>query len=97
MFGDVIRVKILFKNKSKALIQFRDAEQAATALKYLNGVQLFGKPLKIMPSNVSEVQMPTKDNVVCGALAAALLLCCSLHMGVCVFLWSGVFLENCER
>ena len=35
--GDVLRVKIAFKNKSTALIQYREPSQAQMAVTHLNG------------------------------------------------------------
>eukprot|EP00667_Euglena_gracilis_P002828 EG_transcript_2834 len=63
VYGDVFRVKILFKDRSKALVQFRDAEQAANAMRFLNGVPVGGKPLRIMPSMLTEVQLPLTDSM----------------------------------
>lgn len=57
-------MKILFKDRSKALVQFRDAEQAANAMRFLNGVPVGGKPLRIMPSMLTEVQLPLTDSMV---------------------------------
>ncbi|XP_010150698.1 PREDICTED: polypyrimidine tract-binding protein 3-like, partial [Eurypyga helias] len=37
VYGDVIRVKIMFKNKEKALVQMADATQAQLAIGHLNG------------------------------------------------------------
>uniref|UniRef100_A0A1I8FSU4 Polypyrimidine tract binding protein 3 n=1 Tax=Macrostomum lignano TaxID=282301 RepID=A0A1I8FSU4_9PLAT len=47
VYGDVQRVKIMYNKKDNALIQFTDASQAQQALQNLNGVRLFGRPLKI--------------------------------------------------
>ncbi|TGZ66733.1 hypothetical protein CRM22_005171 [Opisthorchis felineus] len=61
VYGDVNRVKIMFNKKDTALVQFTDPQQAVTALYYLNGQPLWGKPLKIAVSRFNVVQMPKED------------------------------------
>ncbi|CAL8089210.1 unnamed protein product [Calicophoron daubneyi] len=61
VYGDVTRVKIMFNKKDTALIQFTDSQQALTALYFLNGQPLWGKPLKIAVSRFNVVQMPKED------------------------------------
>ena len=58
VYGDVIRVKILFQKQNTAMIQMADNSQAQTAMRYLHSVELFGKPLHIVTSKHSHVQMP---------------------------------------
>ena len=58
VYGDVIRVKILFQKKNTALVQMADNSQAQTTMRYLHGVTLFGKPLHVVISRHSHVQMP---------------------------------------
>ncbi|CAH8845645.1 unnamed protein product [Trichobilharzia szidati] len=62
VYGDVTRVKIMFNKKSTALVQFSDPQQALTALYYLNGQPLYGKPLKIAVSRFNIVQLPKEDS-----------------------------------
>ncbi|KAH8875351.1 Polypyrimidine tract-binding protein isoform 1 [Schistosoma japonicum] len=61
VYGDVTRVKIMFNKKSTALVQFSDPQQALTALYYLNGQPLYGRPLKISVSRFNIVQLPKED------------------------------------
>ncbi|KAF6768423.1 hypothetical protein AHF37_05808 [Paragonimus kellicotti] len=61
VYGDVNRVKIMFNKKDTALVQFADAQQAVTALYFMNGQPLWGKPLKIAVSRFNVVQMPKED------------------------------------
>ncbi|KAF8563765.1 hypothetical protein P879_10363 [Paragonimus westermani] len=61
VYGDVNRVKIMFNKKDTALVQFADAQQAVTALYFMNGQPLWGKPLKIAISRFNVVQMPKED------------------------------------
>ncbi|CAK8676224.1 unnamed protein product [Clavelina lepadiformis] len=58
VYGDVVRVKILYQKKSNALVQMSDYTQAQLVIKYLHGVVLFGCPLHIIMSKHSQVQMP---------------------------------------
>ncbi|VEL09412.1 unnamed protein product [Protopolystoma xenopodis] len=62
VYGDVTRVKIMFNKKDTSLVQFADAQQALCALKHLNGVTLWGKPMKISLSKYNVVQMPKDSN-----------------------------------
>ena len=58
VYGDVIRVKILFQKQSTALVQMFDNSQAQTARTYLDKVRLFGKPMHIIMSKHNHIQMP---------------------------------------
>ncbi|NXS66083.1 PTBP3 protein, partial [Pandion haliaetus] len=58
VYGDVYRVKIMFKKKENALIQMADAFQAQLAISYLNGLMLYGKVLHISLSKYQAVQLP---------------------------------------
>ncbi|NXY45443.1 PTBP3 protein, partial [Ceuthmochares aereus] len=58
MYGDVHRVKIMFKKKEQALVQMADANQAQIAIKYLNGQRLYGKVLHATFSKHQTVQLP---------------------------------------
>jgi RNA recognition motif-containing protein len=41
VYGNVMRVKILYKKRDNALIEFKDENQAALAKQYLNGIPFF--------------------------------------------------------
>ncbi|NXA07373.1 PTBP1 protein, partial [Sapayoa aenigma] len=58
VYGDVQRVKILFKKKENALIQMADGNQAQLAMSHLNGQKLHGKPIRITLSKHQTVQLP---------------------------------------
>ena len=58
VYGDVVRVKILYQKKHTALIQFVDAPMADTARKFLDGVVVFGKPISVKTSKHSSVALP---------------------------------------
>lgn len=58
VYGDVIRVKIMFNKKDNALVQYVDPNQARVAMMYLDKVTLWGKKLKVTLSKHTTVQMP---------------------------------------
>ncbi|TMW66441.1 hypothetical protein Poli38472_004206 [Pythium oligandrum] len=57
-FGDVVRVKIMFRKQDTALIQFVDEPHATSALDHLDGVHVFGKKLRVDYSKHTNVSMP---------------------------------------
>lgn len=57
VYGDVIRVKILFNKQDTALLQFATAAQAETAMTYLNGCPLHGSVLKVNRSKYQQVNL----------------------------------------
>ncbi|KAM4883811.1 polypyrimidine tract-binding protein 1 isoform 4-T7 [Sylvia borin] len=61
VYGDVQRVKILFKKKDNALVQMADGNQAQLAMSHLNGQKLHGKPIRITLSKHQTVQMPREN------------------------------------
>ncbi|NXI64122.1 PTBP3 protein, partial [Anseranas semipalmata] len=58
VYGDVHRVKIMFKKKENALVQMADANQAQLAISNLNGQRLYGKVLRATLSKHQTVQLP---------------------------------------
>ncbi|NXN57857.1 PTBP3 protein, partial [Rynchops niger] len=58
VYGDVHRVKIMFKKKENALVQMADANQAQLAINYLNGQRLYGRVLRTTFSKHQTVQLP---------------------------------------
>lgn len=62
VFGDVVRVKILFNKKDNALIQMADANQAQVAQGYLDKQKIFGKVVRVTRSKHQLVQMPREGN-----------------------------------
>jgi len=62
VFGDVIRVKILFNKKDNALIQMADAAQAQVAQGYLDKQRIYGKIIRVTRSKHQLVQMPRDGN-----------------------------------
>ncbi|XP_056270002.1 polypyrimidine tract-binding protein 1b isoform X2 [Pseudoliparis swirei] len=62
VYGDVMRVKILFNKKENALVQMSDCTQAQLAMSHLSGQQLHGKSLRVTPSKHSSVQLPREGH-----------------------------------
>lgn len=58
VYGDVMRVKILYQKRDTALIQFADPHQAHLAMSYLSHLQFYGKEISISPSRHLEINMP---------------------------------------
>jgi len=58
VYGDVLRVKILYHKKDNALIQMANSQQAALAKRYLDKAMLYGQELAILFSKHSSVQLP---------------------------------------
>ncbi|NWW86301.1 PTBP3 protein, partial [Rhynochetos jubatus] len=60
VYGDVLRVKIMFKNKEMALVQMADTTQAQLAIGHLNGQMLYGRALHTTFSKYQTVQLPAE-------------------------------------
>ncbi|XP_049322960.1 polypyrimidine tract-binding protein 1a isoform X2 [Astyanax mexicanus] len=62
VYGDVMRVKILFNKKENALVQMADGTQAQLAMSHLNGQKLHGQTLRITLSKHTTVQLPREGH-----------------------------------
>uniref|UniRef100_A0A672INY6 RRM domain-containing protein n=1 Tax=Salarias fasciatus TaxID=181472 RepID=A0A672INY6_SALFA len=62
VYGDVMRVKILFNNKENALVQMSDRTQAQLAMSHLNGYRLYGRNVRITLSKHTSVQLPREGH-----------------------------------
>ncbi|XP_076355114.1 polypyrimidine tract-binding protein 1-like isoform X13 [Tachypleus tridentatus] len=58
VYGDVVRVKILFNKKDNALVQMSEPHQAQLALTNLDKIKLYGKEIRVNISKHQVVQMP---------------------------------------
>ncbi|XP_005425390.1 polypyrimidine tract-binding protein 3 [Geospiza fortis] len=58
VYGDVHRVKIMFKKRGIALVQMADATQAQLAINYLNGQRLYGRVMHATLSKYQTIQLP---------------------------------------
>ncbi|KAL3049574.1 hypothetical protein OYC64_008929 [Pagothenia borchgrevinki] len=62
VYGDVMRVKILFNKKENALIQMSDCTQAQLAMSHLNGQRLHGRAMRVTSSKHTTVQLPREGH-----------------------------------
>uniref|UniRef100_A0AC34R3D3 RRM domain-containing protein n=1 Tax=Panagrolaimus sp. JU765 TaxID=591449 RepID=A0AC34R3D3_9BILA len=58
VYGDVLRVKILFNKKDNALIQYQEPQQAQHAIQHLDKVRWQDRVIRVTGSKHSNVQMP---------------------------------------
>ncbi|KAF4527860.1 hypothetical protein B566_EDAN017015 [Ephemera danica] len=58
VYGDVLRVKILFNKKDSALVQMAEAHHAHLAMTHMDKLHVFGKQIRVMPSKHQSVQLP---------------------------------------
>lgn len=58
VYGDVMRVKILYQKRDTALIQFATAQQAHMAMAHLSHLEFYDKEISISPSRHIEINMP---------------------------------------
>jgi len=58
VYGDVLRVKILYNKRNTALVQFVSPLQASLATSHLNNCPLYGSLIKVAPSKFMEVKLP---------------------------------------
>eukprot|EP00043_Microstomoeca_roanoka_P011741 m.110998 g.110998 ORF g.110998 m.110998 type:complete len:491 (-) comp15280_c2_seq2:1020-2492(-) len=61
VYGDVLRVKIMHKNRSRALVQFSLPQGAATAIQHLNGLPFQGTQMRMAISKFPEVALPRNE------------------------------------
>lgn len=59
VYGDVIRVKILYKKRHTALVQFVTATQSSRAQRFLDKSMLYGSEISIIPSKHASITLPT--------------------------------------
>lgn len=62
VYGDVIRVKILFNKRDTALIQYSNPQQACMAVRHLNNCVLHGQSIVVQISRMAEIKLPRNDN-----------------------------------
>ncbi|NWS63945.1 PTBP3 protein, partial [Chunga burmeisteri] len=63
VYGNVHRVKIMFKKKDNALVQMADATQAQLAISHLNGQRIYGRVLRATLSKHQVVKLPHKGQL----------------------------------
>lgn len=62
VYGDVLRVKILYNKRDTAMIQFATTQQATYAHQNLNGCPLFGLEMAVAKSKHHEIKLPRDDD-----------------------------------
>lgn len=68
VYGDVIRVKILFNKRDTALVQFASPQQAHLASMHLNRLPLYGKEIGVSLSKHQDIQLPRDQDPETAAL-----------------------------
>uniref|UniRef100_A0A1I7XTK2 RRM domain-containing protein n=1 Tax=Heterorhabditis bacteriophora TaxID=37862 RepID=A0A1I7XTK2_HETBA len=58
VYGDVVRVKILYNKKDNALIQYAEPQQAQLAMQHLDKVRWHERVIRVAPSKHNNVQLP---------------------------------------
>jgi len=58
VYGDVLKVKVLYNKRNTALVQLASPQQAQYVLQHLNNCPLQGTHIKVASSKFSEVTMP---------------------------------------
>jgi len=61
VYGDVIKVKILFTKKDTALVQMATPQQAEAVITHLNSCPLFGQPIRVNFSKHSTIMIPSNN------------------------------------
>lgn len=62
-YGNVHKIKILYKNRSNVLIEFEDPEQANMAKRELMGIPFFNQKLIVAYSKVQQIQNMQEQNL----------------------------------
>jgi len=62
LYGEVRLVKTLFKKRDSALVQFATPAQAQQARTYLNGLELYGRPMAVCTSKNADLTVGPKDD-----------------------------------
>ena len=50
LYGDVMRVKILFRNQSSAMVEFAREDHGRFAIHYLDDLPVYGQKISVVPS-----------------------------------------------
>lgn len=62
VFGDVMRVKILWNKKETALVQFSNPNGAQQAIRNLDKCELFGAQISVIPSKNPTISLPPANS-----------------------------------
>jgi hnRNP-L/PTB/hephaestus splicing factor len=62
VYGDILKVKIMYNRRDNALMQFKSYEQALNAVSKMDKVKLFEKTISVGISKFPEIQIPVKND-----------------------------------
>jgi polypyrimidine tract-binding protein 1 len=62
VYGDILKVKIMYNRRDNALMQFKSYEQALNAVSKMDKVKLFEKIISVGMSKFPEIQIPIKND-----------------------------------
>ena len=62
VFGDVIRIKILYNKRDTVLIQYDESDQAQNAIRYMNGIFLWNRVIKVSLSKHNSISISKTTN-----------------------------------
>lgn len=62
VYGDILKVKIMYNRRDNALMQFKTYDQALNAVSNMNQVKLFDKIVSVQFSKFPEIQIPIKND-----------------------------------
>lgn len=62
VYGDILKVKIMYNRRDNALMQFKSYEQALNAVSKMDKVKLFDKVISVGMSKFPEIQIPIKND-----------------------------------
>lgn len=61
VYGDILKVKIMYNRRDNALMQFKTYEQALNSVTKMDRVKLFDKVISVAFSKFPEIQLPVKN------------------------------------
>merc|ERR1712130_32467 len=62
VYGDVVKVKILYNKRDTALLQYQNHQQCQYAVEHLNHCNLFGQQIVVQHARMPEVNVPRDFN-----------------------------------
>jgi hnRNP-L/PTB/hephaestus splicing factor len=62
VYGDILKVKIMYNRRDNALMQFKSCEQALNAVNKMDKVKLFDHIVSVGLSKFPEIQIPIKND-----------------------------------
>jgi len=62
VYGDILKVKIMYNRRDNALMQYKNYEQALNAVSKMNNVKLFDRVIQVGLSKFPEISLPIKND-----------------------------------